>query len=337
MKPTRAMAAVCMSLLSVSPFPAQELSATRGKSAGLTVQAVNKDVVALMGNGSDIELRDVSPARLDQSDEKYPGLHGGITGVSGSGLGTHRGTIRPPIHFATVIDQASGKKMKLLVQLASSNGFINRSAIGWDGDHIPGLRAAGRMYDRQMKEGSFDRMTAVLHLALPGSNEIHLLFVGYDFEGKQLAAFGRKAFGDYVSWLDAREQDGKKDLANLQGTWAFESKIIAGKETPKSALKAMTMKFEQSRFLIQDDDRRIQAGRFTLDPTQKPKRLDLTISEGEDQSFILSCIYQLQGDELKICRDGSRKGRPRQFDSHADSALILIVLKRTNQTSVEPK
>ena len=167
---------------------------------------VNKDAVVLKGKRSDIELREVKiptlAERLDDNGEPYPAFRGGITGISGSGLGSRSGVVRSAVHFATITDKNSGKKMKFLVQLASTDGWINRSALGWDGDLILGVRAAGRMFDREQTNGNH-RMTAVLHLALPGSDQVQFVFMSYDHLGKQLPAFGRRTFADYVEKLKA--------------------------------------------------------------------------------------------------------------------------------------
>jgi hypothetical protein len=150
----------------------------------LALERLNNNVVVLNGGRSDIEPSEIKlPPFAVEDDEAYPAFRGGICGVSGSGLATRSGTIRPPVHFATIIDKHSGKKMKLLVQLASSDGWINRSALGWDGDLIPGVRAAGRMFDRDETNGAH-RMTAVLHVALPGSDQVQFVFVGYNHLGK---------------------------------------------------------------------------------------------------------------------------------------------------------
>ena len=91
--------------------------------------------------------------------------------------------------------------MKWHLQLASTKGFIKRSAIGWGGDYIPGVRAAARMYDRQPSEGNHDRMTTEFQLILLGQPEVWFIFVGYDSEGKQILPFGRKPFVDYINEL----------------------------------------------------------------------------------------------------------------------------------------
>jgi hypothetical protein len=169
---------------------------------------VNKDVVLLFGPVADLEL--LNMPRPTKEDEEFcyactyhlPGLrHIPILSISGSGLGTYMGTQYPPLHFASIIDKASGKTMKWYLQLASSKGFINRSAIGWGGDYIPGVRAAARMYDRQLSEGNHDRMTAEVQLMLPGQAEVGFIFVGYDSEGKRILPFGRKPFVEHISEL----------------------------------------------------------------------------------------------------------------------------------------
>ena len=65
-----------------------------------------------------------------------------------------------------------------------------------------------------------------------------------------------------------------------------------------------------------------------LDPTKKPKTIDMKVTKGPDRGKTNSGIYLLDGDNLKTCFAYAKKGRPSEFATKANSDLALIVLKR---------
>jgi uncharacterized protein (TIGR03067 family) len=67
---------------------------------------------------------------------------------------------------------------------------------------------------------------------------------------------------------------------------------------------------------------------FELDPTQKPKTIDLVDVDVEKKRLIRG-IYFLEGDTLTVCYREAEKGeRPTEFATKPDSGFVLFVLKR---------
>ena len=142
-------------------------------------------------------------------------LHG-LSGLSGSGMGTHGGERRPPIAFAAVTDRATGRTMRLFIVLASGGGFINRSGVAWGGDHVPGVRVAGRPHGRDNADGAGERMTAEVHVRLPEADRVHLVFVGYDDRGRRVPAFGPEPFDLSIARVVVLGREKAKDAAAAQ-------------------------------------------------------------------------------------------------------------------------
>jgi uncharacterized protein (TIGR03067 family) len=67
-------------------------------------------------------------------------------------------------------------------------------------------------------------------------------------------------------------------------------------------------------------------GTFTADP--KKKTFDLTPSDGPKEGTTLKGIYQLKGDELKMCFQPEGKDRPKDFTTEKGSGNVLLILKR---------
>jgi uncharacterized protein (TIGR03067 family) len=64
--------------------------------------------------------------------------------------------------------------------------------------------------------------------------------------------------------------------------------------------------------------------KYTLDPTARPKAIDLTDKEGRRTPG----IYSLDGDTLKVCLNEGSKERPQVFASKPDTHLSVWVFKR---------
>jgi hypothetical protein len=204
----RTAAAFYLFMLYSEPRPRCKVSP--GEAPAFAVEPVSNDVVSLAGLASDLKPSDVPRAGHNRHDaeafSKLAGVPLTVTlGISSSGLGTYQGTRRAPLHFASVVDKRSGKATKLYVLLASDGDFIHRSGVAWGGDHLPGVRLAGRMHDRKRTEGSYDRITAELHVILPAREGAQFVFVGYDSAGKQIPAFGRRPFAEHVAGLNPRK------------------------------------------------------------------------------------------------------------------------------------
>jgi uncharacterized protein (TIGR03067 family) len=134
-------------------------------------------------------------------------------------------------------------------------------------------------------------------------------------------------FGCVVNSVRA---DDKDELKKLDGAWDVVGMEAGGKEAPKGkgAVEKLTIK----------DGKLTGFGpeiRLSTDATKKPKWLNMTFSiEGMDVT--INAIYELNGDELKICLPlAPKKGsgavfenkRPEGFDTK-DKPEMLIKAKK---------
>jgi uncharacterized protein (TIGR03067 family) len=63
---------------------------------------------------------------------------------------------------------------------------------------------------------------------------------------------------------------------------------------------------------------------FKLDPTKKPKAIDVVLQDKKTGQG----IYSLEGDTLKICHGESDDPRPSEFESKEGSRNTVVVFKR---------
>jgi RNA polymerase sigma factor (sigma-70 family) len=131
---------------------------------------------------------------------------------------------------------------------------------------------------------------------------------------------------------DAPKTDATKiDKAKLQGVWQIESMEGDGMQISPDDLAAVDA--EQKRVLIDGDkwitkngDGKEERRPFQLDATKTPRTINV---RAQDDSFDQLGIYQLEGDDLKICFCGGEKQeRPTEFATKKGSPMIVFVYKR---------
>jgi uncharacterized protein (TIGR03067 family) len=86
----------------------------------------------------------------------------------------------------------------------------------------------------------------------------------------------------------------KSELKKLQGTWKVVSLTAAGKPLPAEQWKGLQIVIKGHEMSFMGKTMPIK-----IDPTTKPKALDLTITRG-DEKIDWKCIYSLEGDTLKF-------------------------------------
>lgn len=126
--------------------------------------------------------------------------------------------------------------------------------------------------------------------------------------------------------LAADEEAVKKELKKLDGTWI-------GSQTSVENDNGKLVKFTQNfRLEIRDEDRftlsqkfsdekaykELARGTFTVDPTKKPREMDMSYT---DQEAASKCIYDLDGTTLKLL--GGKPGGPRPKEFDKDKTLIF--------------
>jgi uncharacterized protein (TIGR03067 family) len=75
----------------------------------------------------------------------------------------------------------------------------------------------------------------------------------------------------------------EKELTKFQGTWTIESSVTGGTELPAEDLKGFIVTFEGKTHTVKRGKEVIQVGTQMLDPSQSPKAIDVTMTEGPNK------------------------------------------------------
>jgi len=123
----------------------------------------------------------------------------------------------------------------------------------------------------------------------------------------------------------------KKDLQLLQGEWIMVSSERDGEKVPEERIKTFKRTVTGNKFTVTwegEDGAHTVSGVMTIDPTQKPKTVDVLFTEGPSKDKTFQAIYKVEGDTFTICLGKPDEGRPPDFDSKHGS---LNVWKRAKK------
>jgi uncharacterized protein (TIGR03067 family) len=125
----------------------------------------------------------------------------------------------------------------------------------------------------------------------------------------------------------------KKEAGMLQGTWRVTSAQRDGTDAPEDEIKKITVTIKGDKLTAhrtenaEKPEEKVYEMSFTIDPSQKPKWIDVTYMDGERKGESSQGIYELSDDTLKICMSRGNT-RPNDFETKPDSQRHLLVLKR---------
>jgi uncharacterized protein (TIGR03067 family) len=131
---------------------------------------------------------------------------------------------------------------------------------------------------------------------------------------------------------DARDEAIRKDRKKYEGTWQVISLEVDGNRSAEEDARKITVINEaDGKWAIEVDGQVVARGTSTIDPTAKPKTVDLTMTEGQNSGQTALGLYELGDDTRKVCFAQPGQGRPTEFAAPAGSGHILAVLKRVKK------
>ncbi len=127
--------------------------------------------------------------------------------------------------------------------------------------------------------------------------------------------------------FNALAQDTATERKALNGTWVPTIGEIGGNPFEEKTLKAIKLVIDGEKYHVtfgEGGDR----GTTKIDPTKKPKTIDIMPAEGPNKGKTIQAIYELKGDTLRVCYDLSCKSRPAEFKTKKGEQHFLATYKR---------
>jgi uncharacterized protein (TIGR03067 family) len=123
------------------------------------------------------------------------------------------------------------------------------------------------------------------------------------------------------------------DLAALQGNWKpLQCDHEGMPQMPPELMKQVTAVFDKREYYLYfvDKDKdgkpkplRLALANVTLDQSTTPKSITFEFAEGPFKGDKRHGIYELAGNQLKLCYGPADKPRPTEFKSPANSGYFL--------------
>jgi uncharacterized protein (TIGR03067 family) len=122
------------------------------------------------------------------------------------------------------------------------------------------------------------------------------------------------------------KEKGAKSADPLAGAWKVESLVADGQEREQA--KGMTYVYKDGK-ATQKTPRGERTSTYKIDTSKTPATIDMTGQGGQGAGQTRKGIFEVKGDELKICLAFMPDAeRPTKFASEAGSGNILLVLKK---------
>jgi uncharacterized protein (TIGR03067 family) len=127
---------------------------------------------------------------------------------------------------------------------------------------------------------------------------------------------------------DDAAENVKKELARFEGTWRWVLIETEKMKISEDDLKDTRVQLMGDKFTVTENANSTFGGTFKVDPSKKPKTIDVTFGDGPEKGKIALGIYELEEDTYKVITDPAGKSRPTDFAVKPGSGHVLQVLKR---------
>jgi uncharacterized protein (TIGR03067 family) len=128
--------------------------------------------------------------------------------------------------------------------------------------------------------------------------------------------------------LAARAEDATKDLKALQGTWQLVELATDKGPAPADRIKGVKFTVAGEKLVMDGLDGK-RAFAIKLDPTVKPKSIDLTPLDGPFKGKTTLGLYEVSGDTFRLCMANHEiKARPKELKPMKEGQVFVFVLKR---------
>ncbi|MCA9266997.1 MAG: TIGR03067 domain-containing protein [Planctomycetales bacterium] len=119
-----------------------------------------------------------------------------------------------------------------------------------------------------------------------------------------------------------------EQTAAMRGTWEITSLIVDGNMFGPDQIEKMRRVVKDNHVVWSDGDKTLLETDIAFDPTKSPMTLDSVVSAGDQRGNKMLAIYELRGDELRVCFGHFDKPRPTAFESVGGQGQSMFTARR---------
>jgi len=188
------------------------------------------------------------------------------------------------------------------------------------------LRSQAKQLLARLRDGdAAAAQTFIDHLpAAKGMTPAQVRRSGLRLADAQSAVARRSGFAAWPGLARHVEQ-----LRAWEGEWQFVSLEIDGNEMPAAMLTQSRLLVDGDRFRTESPESNYE-GIFTLDVDADPPHIDIEFVEGPEAGQWSYGIYDIDGDQMRLCLGLAGASRPVRFGTAAGSGHALERLRRSS-------
>lgn len=133
-----------------------------------------------------------------------------------------------------------------------------------------------------------------------------------------------------VAALTGASRSTGDDARDLQGTWKFIGLEANGEAKQADEFEGWTLTFKEDELWVEKPGGRDPKLKFKLDAAKEPKKIDLTVLEGDDKGKVVPGIYAFSDGKLRLCINifGDPTVRPKEFKTQEQDGVGFATLER---------
>ena len=141
------------------------------------------------------------------------------------------------------------------------------------------------------------------------------------------------ATGVLITATGRGDDSAKKDADSLQGNWVVVGRQLLGKKATKQEIEEVptyvVIEGNKGKAWYEEKGEKgdMVEGTIKLDPATTPKSVDITYTRGILKGWTVPAIYELDGDNLKVCFAWQSKERPTEFVGDPDGKAVFVIYK----------
>lgn len=134
----------------------------------------------------------------------------------------------------------------------------------------------------------------------------------------------------FLAAVEAPSNSVMKKSDSLHGTWKLTGGEMNAKPMTAEQLKAGKLVVDGEKFSVTLLGKPAVTGTEKLNSKKSPKTIDITDTSGPNAGKTCLGIYELRGDDFRVCFAAPGKVRPTDFTSTADGTQWVHVWTRVN-------